>query len=186
MTDVFSFRCCTTRRTRRAQMDLMGLVIIVLLIVVAFGFLLYYSVSSDPSEVTLTFQEETFADAALVSLLDSTVPCNNRYVPVETVVKYFVESNQWPSSSCGSFTSPEAFIRYHAIDVLNDTMSYTQRPYRFSIALDTYGTQNIDPLFKFTSVDLATWRRECVEYSAGSYALPSVRGDILINLDICS
>jgi len=121
---------------KRAQAEIMGLLLIVIIIALGFIFYLRFVAKDDGgSTIIQDFKEDDLGNSFVASISKSTVECGTRQLPVKTILAGIVQGNTICSNQ-------EDVLRTYFKTVLENTLKPMGINYNFTILK---GTSMTDP-----------------------------------------
>ncbi len=161
----------------KSQMEIMGLAIIVILLSVAFLFVVKFVILKEPSEIGKDVRESQLAANFLNTLLETSAPdCSG--IQLYTLFEDCAERP--PDIMCGSRTSCE-YIQDISYDILQDTLQEWKVEYYFVATTDPGNLLNNDA---YVLQPISATGDECEERLQGTQPLPS-NPPVTVILHIC-
>lgn len=162
----------------KAQMEIMGLVLIVILITLGLLFVIMFSLNSDNESAKSSFTQEELASNTLLAMIHTTTDCKD--IVLSDMIEYCAEGRPVSCSGyyCASSGSDAACdcVDSTVSHILNNTLNRWQKSYEYSIKAG----QNMLLNKSYGTCDIYSDRK--------SEELPLVRvgaGQLIIKLDIC-
>ena len=120
---------------RRAQQEILGLVIIVLIFVVALSFVLFFTLRNKAPDFLRDFDEELHGQNTVSALLATTHPeCND--LSTKDILDQCVWTDVWRGSACASSgvrRSPCEYATYRIKGILDRALYEMNFEYRFRV-----------------------------------------------------
>ena len=160
--------------SKRSQIEILGMVVIVIIISIAMFFVLFFVLKQKGSLETTTFSKETYINNLLATMLEVKTPCRGR--TLSSIVKTCAWTNHF-DRACNDFPekTPCEYANDEIAIILNRTLDYVGMDYRLFVVKEATGEQV-----------LSIQHGACAgNFLAGTFILPSEIGDISFNLDIC-
>ena len=154
---------------RRAQMEILGLAIIVVLIMMGVLFAIQFVLKAPSEELAQDYERSELAASLLTTMLGTTTNC--RQATVTELLQDCARSQRisCPGSSCDE-------VGFALEEMLDGTLKVWRQDYRFSIS---GGTREIEDL-KFN-------RGTCTgELESSTNVIPTAGGALQVKLDLCS
>jgi len=168
-------------KSRRSQMEIMGLMVVVILLIVGVLFALKFVVLKKPAETRQEYSRTQMASNMGLALMSATTE-NCR----ETAIKdLLIDCAQWPEAggtiTCGDGSGSCDYVNRTIGHILNSTLNQWRVRYYFSAS-----TSNIaeDRLVYHTNGDCTMERPKPGE--SESFFLPTGRGMMTLRMFICS
>lgn len=156
------------RKNKKSQAEIVGLVIIVLLITIGLLFVVKFVVLKEPSDVKKTFVHSELASNMVKVLLETTTDCKE-----SSVKELFQDCAAFKRIDCEGVDSCEK-VNYTIGIILTNTLEKWNKQYEFSV--DIPGN---DPISSYGSCAPKADRE------SATYPIPTDRGTLFIQLDIC-
>ena len=110
----------------KAQMEIMGLVVIVILLIMGLLFTVTFIILRPPSETAQIATTGVIATSTLNSMLYTTTDCRD-----QSIQELIIDCNVYQKIQCGMSSCD--YIKKTIPDLLNKTLAYQQRQYYFTI-----------------------------------------------------
>jgi hypothetical protein len=156
----------------RSQMEIMGLVIVVILLTLALLVVVQFVVLKKPSEVRKVQTDAQLAANLLNSVLQTTTPCKK--YQIRTLLQQCVSGNDMVCGGVSACTYANRTIGY----LLNDTLNAWGKMYNFSVS-ETATAFNPPYGVQFTRGDCSGVKEHRVS------PVPAGGRTFLVSLDIC-
>ena len=161
--------------TSRAQMEALGLVIVVLLVSLAMLFAIIFIVKDDDESPTTPIKQKETASNFLSAMILTNVPsCKNL-----TMHDLYIDCAEGSIIDCNASGAPNSCYR------INQTI-----PFMLNNTLDVWGKSYVFDAYTSSSGITYTVSHfesgECEERSRGFSYLPTSVGTLFFTLDICS
>jgi len=119
----------------KAQMEIMGLAIIIILLSLGVLFAVKYIYLSPEKEIKQEFIQKNIAQTMLNAILDSDIECNNNYISIRNLLidcnKYYTgDLSNSGSITCNGEFSCE-FVKKKISDILGRTLEVWKNDYYF-------------------------------------------------------
>ena len=157
------------RKNKKSQAEIVGLVIIVLLITIGLLFVVKFVVLREPSDVKKTFVHSELASNMVKVLLETTTTCKE-----SSVKDLFQDCAAFKGINCEELDSCE-MVNDTIGKILTNSLDKWNKQYEFR----AYIPGN-DPILAYDNCAPKA-DRESV-----TYPIPTDRGTLFIQLDICS
>lgn len=157
-------------RSRKGQMEILGLAVIVILVSLGMLFVVKFVILEKPSTSKATFTHTQMASNMLNSLLKTSTGC--RGTDVTELLQDYVTSRQ---IVCPDRSSQEQLDMIFN-DVFNQTLNTWKKQYLFTVSLND-------------NVYFVQQNGECegmTQRQSETFPLPTEKGTMIIRLDICS
>ncbi len=163
------------KRTK-AQMEMMGLAIVVILLALGMFFLVRFMVVENPPEIKKTFTSKELASNMIGAFLKTDSGCGDRNLRMDDLIIAYVEFEDFTCEEKNITTYLEDSINY----IFNKTLTKWGKSYAIKI---DFPNQDDICLPKNSA-------GQCVTCPAGKesklWPMPSDYGNILITMDICT
>lgn len=156
-------------KNTRAQMEILGLAVIVVLIMLGVLFAVFFVLRAPQSDAAQTYKESQLASSLLTAMLTTTTPC--RGATVTELLQDCSTSNQLECPSGTSCDEASTAIS----TMLDGTLGVWKRSYSFSIT-GAYAAEQI----MFNAGDCSG------EKESHTNPIPTPTGALQIRLDLCS
>ena len=167
-------------RNRKSQMEIMGLMVVVILLIVGVLFAIKFVVLKKPPQVRQTFSRTQMAsNTGLALMASSTANCSG------TAVKdLLIDCAEWPEAggtiTCDDGTMACDYVNRTMMYILNQTLDSWQVKYYF--AADTSKSKDPeDQLFYFSNRGC----RKGLPGESESFFLPTSRGIMTLKIFVC-
>jgi hypothetical protein len=168
-------------RSKRGQMEIFGLAIVVVLLVLGMIFMLYFVAPKGSSKSVNVYVDNKVAHSLIRSILKINTDCNNEVmdVLVRDCAIFGEFSPEGGSINCGTVDSPKMSCDY-VIDSFNEifkmTLDVWKKPYYFKVYKDDLSNS---PMFYINN--------PCPgEKIPGWDLVPLAPGTLTLQLDLCS
>ena len=177
---------------RRSQMEIMGIVIIIILFSVGLLFAIQYVILKKPSDVKKSFLQAELSSNSLNAMLKTNIPeCNNadmaalfkvcgQYNPPNPTEPEIDCDNDGSKVSSGDLYDSCFILNQTITTILNNTLNVWRVPYVFSANFDNY------PPLPWTAG--ITGDIPCTMEDEGrpqEFTLPTTQGNLRIVLKVC-
>ncbi|MCK4669921.1 MAG: hypothetical protein KAT43_01865 [Nanoarchaeota archaeon] len=162
---------------KKAQMEIMGMVVIVLILVVAMMFVLFFATQEKPGEGIKDFDDKLYSFNTLSAVLHTNVPF--RSLQMQSVIEMCMWNDIWVGQA--HTMSPCEYASAGIATMLSHSLSYIGQDYHF------YVSTNTDPDFYKIDVKSSTDPALCAgDIQSATQPLTYAGGTMYIVLDICS
>ncbi|MFC1728426.1 hypothetical protein ACFLZ7_03110 [Nanoarchaeota archaeon] len=155
---------------RKAQMEMMGLAIVVILLALGMFLLVRFMVLDEPTEVKKVFTAKELATNMISTTLKTDAGCKNMFIK-----DIIIDHAEYEAIDCNGMNATE-YLSYSLGSIFNQTLTKWGRQYRFEI--------------KFPQGRKLCIPEECTPCPAGLekkiFPLPSDYGPVLVTMDICT
>jgi len=157
------------KKNKKSQMEVLGLVVIVLLISVALIFFITVSLKAKPSTTKVTFENKLLSTAMINVILGTTTSAACGYGEMRTAIIDMFEENNFcvPNST--------SYVEERISEIFSKTLDEWQKDYVFLIYEEG---REYSPLINITKAE------KPLNVEASIYTLPSKGRNIMIRLDI--
>ena len=175
---------------KKAQMEIMGLLVIVMIFIVALMFVLFFVSRSGIDDSLRTFDDELHAYNTVSAIVQATTPC--RGLSITSILKFAAFTDTWPGNQdCDDDPnlSPKAYSTKQIFQILNESLGFVEQDYHFyvykerEVAADGSITGHLISIPSRT--DIAS-EELCADYVvSGTQPISYQGGTFYITLDIC-
>ncbi|MBD3259066.1 hypothetical protein GF371_00380 [Candidatus Woesearchaeota archaeon] len=178
-------------KTRRGQMEIMGLLVIVMIFIVALMFVLFFVARGDRTDAFRAFDDELHAYNTISTIVQAHTPC--RSLTVTDVLKFASFGNNWPGARpCpeeGIPMAPETYATEQIETMLNRSLGFIEQDYHFYVYRDqdvrADGTISNYVIDIVSRKDVAS-AELCADYVvSGTQPISYQGGTFFVTLDIC-
>ena len=164
---------------KRGQMEIMGLMVIIILIIVGVLFAIKFVVLKKPTDIKKTYTQTQLASNMGTALLQTeTKNCRGT-----TITELLTDWAEWPGQygtiTCGNYKKAGIYANETIANLLNQTFDY----WRIKYQIKGYTTKGVgQELFKFNNLG-------CTDNVPGEselFFLPTDRGVLTVKFFICS
>lgn len=180
------------KKTKKGQMEIMGLLVIVLIFIVALMFVLFFVAKGGRADALRSFDDELHAYNTISSVVQANTPC--RGLTVTDVLKFAAFGNYWPGMrACPEDSliplTPAGYAKEQVEMILNQSLGFIEQDYHFYV----YKEQDvrIDGTIQNYLIDIVSRTdmpsaRLCSDYVvSGTQPISYQGGTFFITLDIC-
>jgi len=158
-------------KKNKAQMEIMGLALIVILVTLAVLFAVQFIILREPSEARKEFVHKELASNTVSTLLDTDTECNKF-----SISSLLIDCAEDQIIDCGTKDSCE--YAHDTIEkILEDTLSSWGKEYYFTVKINNKTVHDLDSIGTPCLGEKITSSPCCI--------LPTEQGPMKINLDIC-
>lgn len=183
------YSCCRLKLKKKAQMEIMGLAIIVILLALIMFFVIKFVVLKEPSETKKTFQYSEYASNIVSALLETDVTCLGQKVSMSEL---FRNCAQFETYDCIDDISEPLFAGPDSCEKLNRTIATilggTLDSWNTNYRFESYvvGDSGVT-ISNFTGNFQGANPQGCdgMSSQAELYPLPLNPGTVLILLNVC-
>lgn len=180
-------------RFKKSQMEIMGLLVIIILLAVAMLFTVNYMIHKKPSEAKKTFTESQLASNILSAILKTSTPQDKAdllYCHKVDFTELLQDCAQFETIQCDNGKYSCEYAGEHIRDMLNKTLGEWNKAYRFK-AWRVYGDElPFSPIVNEEGVacneSYIGPGREYQERESKLSPVPLNPGTLMIQFDICS
>ncbi|MBW2987071.1 hypothetical protein KY336_00845 [Candidatus Woesearchaeota archaeon] len=169
-------------RKKKAQMEIMGLLVIVLIFIVALMFVLFFVSRGSIEDSLRTFDDELHAYNTVSAIVQANTPC--RGLSITSILKFAAFTNTWPGSQdCDDDPglSPKAYASKQIFKILNESLGFVEQDYHFYVY-----KENQDIIIDIPSRTDMSSEELCADYVvSGTQPISYQGGTFYITLDIC-
>lgn len=164
---------------KKAQTEIVGLVIIVLIISVAMMFLLFFVTRGNNDDSVKTFDNELHAYNTIVSIIQTNTDCR-KYTFSDLIKQCVLLPSQYLQQDCNPepITTCE-FVEREISDILEQSLKLVNEEYKFYIYTELEQT----PI-----IDIRSENADTLCQSKVTSATQPIRygaGDLFVTLDVC-
>ncbi len=160
-----------TKKRKKAQMEIMGLALIVILVTLAVLFAVQFILLREPSEARKEFIHKELASNTVSTLLSTNTECNNNKIS-----ELLIDCADDRLLDCRRKGSCE-FAHDTIKDILEDTLSKWNKEYYLTVKRNNQTLPHFNPIGTPCPGEKITSSPCCI--------LPTEQGPMNINLDIC-
>jgi len=121
-------------KNRRAQMEIMGLLVVIILLAVGMLFTVNYMINKKPSEIKKTYTESQMASNILSSILRTTTPEDTKdqlYCHKVDFTELLQDCALFETIQCSNGQPSCKYAEEQITEMLNNTLAKYNKPYRF-------------------------------------------------------
>jgi hypothetical protein len=168
---------------RKAQMEIMGLAIIVIIIIIGLVFSLRFMRPVETQDLKDTFTDSTLASNLLNVMLKTTLECKD--IELKNLLQDCAEGIA-TKEYCPGKTDPCAFSKEIITLLLTDTLTVMKRDFVFEAKFPSAGSFTVPERDKVTctAANLGAGKKYQTR-TFESYPLPTKRGTMEITLALC-
>lgn len=178
-------------RNRKAQMEIMGLLVIIILLSVGMLFTVNYMIHKKPSEVKKTYTESQMASNILSAILKTSTPQSKidpLYCHNVDFTELLQDCAQFESIQCYNGQRSCTYAEENIRDMLNKTLARYNKPYRFK-AWRVNGRLLFDPPIINLDCDddfIGPDADQYIQRQTKLSPVPLNPGTLMVQFDICS
>ena len=167
---------------KKAQMEIMGVLVIVLIFIVALMFVLFFVSRSGMDDSLRTFDDELHACNTVSAIVQATTPC--RGLSITSILKFAAFTDTWPGNQdCEDDPnlSPKRYVEKQIFQILNESLGFVEQDYHFYVY-----KENQDVIIDIPSrIDVSS-EELCADYVvSGTQPISYQGGTFYITLDVC-
>lgn len=170
----------TPKSSKKAQMEMMGLAIIVILLALGMFLLVKFMVIDKPPSVKQTFTSKELATNMISTMLKTDADCGVRNLDMTELIIAYSEHDTF---TCKGMELRE-YLQESLDDIFNQTLITWGRQYRFEIKVPQESDDITDICMPENSAG------DCFSCPGGLekkiFPLPSNYGTVIITMDICT
>ena len=175
---------------KKSQMEIMGLLVIIILIAIGMLFTVNYMIHRKPSEAKKTYTESQMASNILSAILKTSTPLNESselYCSKVDFTELLQDCARPKTITCKNGYGSCEYAAYYIEDMLNKTLGVYNKAYRFK-AWEVNGNElSFSPIINLNCND--TYIGEGRKYAGRQTKLSPVPlnpGTLMVQFDICS
>lgn len=167
--------------SKKAQMEMIGLAVVVILVALGMFLLVRFAITEKPSEVKKTFTSKELATNMIKTMLDSDSDCDNRNLIMNELVRAYAEQETF---TCHG-KDIKTYIEESAGYIFNNTLEKWKVDYSFEIDVPN-GEGICLAKIRNSRCGACPCTQKCLTKVADIFPLPSAYGNIAVKLDICT
>jgi len=161
-------------KMKKSQMEIMGLVIVILLVSVGMLFLVSISIKNKPDTIKLDYNNVQLASNIINAMLDTNTICD--YHTFSELIQDFATESYLITSCPGGLNSKDFFDSTIKNTIFNKTLDTWEKKYNFVIYVDNEDNVVYGPIRNYDG--------PVKKVQSEAFVLPARGQDIFIKLDI--